>query len=110
MVLGGAPVSSTVVLMENVCGLPPRSVNVHDTFELSAGTGVAVPAGTAVVAVVAAVAVAGEAAERWTKLAMALHEASESDEPRFDLWSRIGDEAAGVLDAEERLWTALGER
>jgi len=50
---------------------------------------------------------AQEAAERWTELAGALHEASESDQPRAGPWSRIGTDAGRVLDAEERLWGAL---
>ena len=48
--------------------------------------------------------------ERWTGLAAALHEASESDEPEAALWSRIGDEAGRVLEAEQRMWSALDER
>jgi Butirosin biosynthesis protein H, N-terminal/Domain of unknown function (DUF4872) len=52
-------------------------------------------------------ALAAEAAERWTRLAAALHEASESDEPAPGLWSRIGDEAGAVLEAEQRMWSAL---
>jgi hypothetical protein len=51
---------------------------------------------------------AGEAADRWTGLAEVLYEASESDEPEPGVWSHIGDEAARVLEAEERLWAALG--
>jgi hypothetical protein len=50
---------------------------------------------------------AAEAASRWSSLAAALFAASESDEPASDLWSPVRDEAAGVLDAEERLWHAL---
>jgi hypothetical protein len=53
-------------------------------------------------------ALAAEAADRWTQLADALYEASESDEPLPELWSRIGEEADRVLAAEERLWSALG--
>ena len=53
---------------------------------------------------------AAGAAERWTHLAAALHEASESDEPDPELWSRIGDEAQAVLDAEQGLWSALAKR
>jgi hypothetical protein len=55
-------------------------------------------------------ALAVEAAERWTQLATALHEASESEEPGAGLWSRIGDEAGAVLEAEQRMWSALAER
>jgi hypothetical protein len=53
-------------------------------------------------------ALAAEAAECWTRLATALQEASESEEPKPALWSRIGEDAGGVLEAERRLWTALG--
>jgi hypothetical protein len=55
-------------------------------------------------------ALAADAADRWTRLATALHEASESEDPAPDAWARIGAEARGVLEAEERLWTALGAR
>ena len=50
---------------------------------------------------------AAEAAGRWTTLAEHLLAASEADEPRPELWSRVGAAAAEVLDAEERLWPAL---
>jgi len=50
---------------------------------------------------------AAETAAGWTSLAAALQDASESDDPIPALWSRVRDEAAGVLDAEERLWPAL---
>jgi hypothetical protein len=53
---------------------------------------------------------AADAAERWTQLAETLREASESDEPQPELWSRIGTEAKRVRDAERGLWTALGDR
>jgi butirosin biosynthesis protein H-like/uncharacterized protein DUF4872 len=52
-------------------------------------------------------ALAARAAERWTSLADALLAASEPDRPDPELWSRAREEAAGVLDAEERLWPAL---
>jgi hypothetical protein len=52
-------------------------------------------------------ALATEAASRWTELATALLAASEEDRPRGRLWSRIGDEAGRVLEAEQGLWTAL---
>ena len=55
-------------------------------------------------------ALAAEAAERWTSLGGALLAASEADEPDQRLWSDVSDEAAGVLEAEERLWTALGSQ
>jgi hypothetical protein len=50
---------------------------------------------------------AAEAAADWTRLAQALLAASESDEPAPELWSRVAEEAAAALDAEERLWPAL---
>jgi hypothetical protein len=50
---------------------------------------------------------AGEAADRWTALAAALEAASEADEPEPGLWRAVGDRAAAVLEAEERLWPAL---
>jgi hypothetical protein len=53
-------------------------------------------------------ALAAEAAERWTGLAGSLLRASEADAPEPGLWSGVSDDAAAVLDAEERLWTALG--
>jgi len=52
-------------------------------------------------------ALANEAAEDWTALAVALLAASEVDEPRPELWARVAEDAARVLDAEERLWAAL---
>ena len=55
-------------------------------------------------------ALAAEAAECWTRLAMALQEASEPEEAKPALWSRIGEDARGVLEAERGLWTALGEK
>jgi hypothetical protein len=50
---------------------------------------------------------ARDASARWTELAGALYAASEEAEPVPELWSRIGEECQRVLDAEERLWTAL---
>jgi hypothetical protein len=50
---------------------------------------------------------AAEAAARWTALAAALLEASEADAADPVAWARIGDQAAAVLEAEERLWPAL---
>lgn len=50
---------------------------------------------------------AAEAAGRWSSLAAAALAASEPEEPVPALWSRVAEEAAAVLDAEERLWTAL---
>jgi Butirosin biosynthesis protein H, N-terminal/Domain of unknown function (DUF4872) len=51
---------------------------------------------------------AAEAAARWTALGETLLSASESDELDSRQWARAGEQAAGVLDAEERLWPALG--
>ena len=50
---------------------------------------------------------AAEAAGLWTALAEHLLAASEADEPRPEIWSRVGAAAAEVLGAEERLWPAL---
>ena len=50
---------------------------------------------------------ATEAAARWTELAEEFRVASESDEPRPELWRAVGAGAEGVLSAERRLWTAL---
>jgi hypothetical protein len=52
-------------------------------------------------------AIAAKAAAGWTELAGALLEASEAEAPEPRLWRRIGDRAAAVLEAEERLWAAL---
>jgi hypothetical protein len=52
-------------------------------------------------------AIAAEAAAGWTELAAALQEASEAEAPEPALWSRVGDRAQAVLEAEERLWPAL---
>jgi len=50
---------------------------------------------------------AAEAAARWTELAEAFRVASESDQPRPQLWGAVGAEAERVLSAERRLWTSL---
>jgi butirosin biosynthesis protein H-like/uncharacterized protein DUF4872 len=50
---------------------------------------------------------AAEAAAAWTTLATAAQAASEPEEPDAALWSRVADDAAAVLEAEERLWSAL---
>lgn len=50
---------------------------------------------------------AAEAAARWTELAEAFKAASESDEPRPELWAAVGAAAEAVLSAERRLWTSL---
>jgi Butirosin biosynthesis protein H, N-terminal/Domain of unknown function (DUF4872) len=52
---------------------------------------------------------AAEAAARWTELAEAFKAASESDEPRPQLWQAVGGSATAVLEAERRLWTALAD-
>jgi hypothetical protein len=52
---------------------------------------------------------AAAAAARWTELAEAFKAASESDEPRSELWRAVGDGAQQVLEAERRLWTRLGD-
>jgi Butirosin biosynthesis protein H, N-terminal/Domain of unknown function (DUF4872) len=52
---------------------------------------------------------AAAAAARWTELAEAFKAASESEDPRPDLWRAVGEGADRVLEAERRLWTALGE-
>jgi len=52
---------------------------------------------------------AAEAAARWTELAEAFKAASEEDEPRPELWRSVGEGAKQVLEAERRLWTALGD-
>jgi hypothetical protein len=50
---------------------------------------------------------AAAAAARWTELAEAFKAASESEEPRAELWNAVGDGAERVLEAERRLWTSL---
>jgi hypothetical protein len=50
---------------------------------------------------------AAEAAARWAELAEAFRLASESDEPRPELWRAVGAGAERVLSAERKLWTAL---
>jgi hypothetical protein len=50
---------------------------------------------------------AAEASGLWTELAGALREASEADDPDPPLWEAISARAQAVLEAEERLWTAL---
>jgi hypothetical protein len=52
-------------------------------------------------------ALAAEAAASWTELAEAFRAASESDEPRPELWGAVGAGAERVLSAERDLWTAL---
>lgn len=46
-------------------------------------------------------------ANRWTRLALAARTASEPERADPEHWSALAEEAQRVLDAEERLWTAL---
>jgi hypothetical protein len=50
---------------------------------------------------------AAEAAARWTELAGAFHEASESEAPEPALWREIDTAARRVFESERRLWEAL---
>jgi len=50
---------------------------------------------------------ASAAAAAWTSLAAAAQAASEPEEPDSVLWASVAAEAAAVLEAEERLWSAL---
>ena len=50
---------------------------------------------------------AAEAAARWTELAESFKAASESNEPRQELWRAVGEGAEQVLEAERKLWNAL---
>jgi Butirosin biosynthesis protein H, N-terminal/Domain of unknown function (DUF4872) len=54
-------------------------------------------------------ALAQDAAERWTALAISAREASEPDDPDPQRWEALAAEAAGVAEAEERLWAALAD-
>ncbi len=51
---------------------------------------------------------AAEAAARWSELAEAFKAASENEEPEPRLWQAVDAGAKGVLEAERRLWTLLG--
>ncbi|HET7574816.1 MAG TPA: BtrH N-terminal domain-containing protein [Solirubrobacterales bacterium] len=51
---------------------------------------------------------AARAADSWTELAEAFRLASEEEQPEPALWAQIGVVARRVLDAEQRLWEALG--
>src|SRR3954454_7594617 len=55
-------------------------------------------------------AIAAEAAEDWTKLALAARTASEPEQPDPGHWAALSAEATRVLDVEERLWSALAAR
>jgi hypothetical protein len=50
---------------------------------------------------------AATASERWTELAEAGREASESEQPDPGQWGNLTKLSRRVLEAEERLWTAL---
>jgi Butirosin biosynthesis protein H, N-terminal/Domain of unknown function (DUF4872) len=52
-------------------------------------------------------ALAREASDDWTSVALAARTASEPEEPDTAHWKALSEEAARVLDAEERLWTTL---
>jgi hypothetical protein len=52
-------------------------------------------------------ALAAGAAAQWTRLAGLLLAASDEDEADPERWRQVGDAAAGVLEAEERLWATL---
>jgi len=53
-------------------------------------------------------ALAARAGELWAELAGELFAASELDQPDPAAWTSIAAAAAAVLEAEERLWSALG--
>lgn len=55
-----------------------------------------------------AAGLADDAAARWTELAEAFQTASEPEVPVPALWASIGEGAGACLEAEERLWAALG--
>jgi Butirosin biosynthesis protein H, N-terminal/Domain of unknown function (DUF4872) len=50
---------------------------------------------------------ATEAGARWTELAEAFRQASDSDDPEPQLWQAVTKNAAAVERAERDLWTAL---
>jgi Butirosin biosynthesis protein H, N-terminal/Domain of unknown function (DUF4872) len=52
-------------------------------------------------------ALARKASDDWTRLALAARTASGPDQPDPGHWKALAEEAARVLDAEERLWGAL---
>ncbi|HEX2467233.1 MAG TPA: BtrH N-terminal domain-containing protein [Solirubrobacterales bacterium] len=53
--------------------------------------------------------IVAEAAALWTELAERLREASELSDADPKAWSRVGQAADSVLEAEERLWGTLVE-
>ena len=52
---------------------------------------------------------AAAAAASWTELAEAFRAASESEEPRSELWDAVGAGAESVLETERQLWTSLSD-
>jgi hypothetical protein len=52
-------------------------------------------------------AIADEAAEEWSRLALAARTASEPEQADPEHWRALAAETKRVLDAEERLWAAL---
>ena len=50
---------------------------------------------------------AEDAAAAWTRLAEELLAASEEQSPSPEVWERVGAEAQGVLELEQKLWDAL---
>ncbi|HKH23061.1 MAG TPA: BtrH N-terminal domain-containing protein [Solirubrobacterales bacterium] len=50
------------------------------------------------------------ASDEWTALALAARTASEPDAPDPGHWRALSEQAGTVLDAEERLWSALAEK
>jgi hypothetical protein len=52
---------------------------------------------------------AREAAARWSELALAFQVASDREDPDPALWRQIGAAARRVTEAEDRLWTSLGD-
>lgn len=50
---------------------------------------------------------AAAAGAAWTELAASLHAASEREGPEPSLWREVDAAAAGVYEAEQRLWSAL---
>jgi hypothetical protein len=50
---------------------------------------------------------AEDAAAAWTRLAEELLAASEEQSPSPAVWERVGADAQGVLELEQKLWDAL---
>ena len=55
-------------------------------------------------------AIAAEAAEDWSRLALAARTASEPEQAEAEHWKALSAEAERVLEAEERLWANLATR